>query len=83
MTKIDVEIGEVVVRGLAVENPAAFAEALRGELARSLTEGGIPANIRQSGSVAMLRARPIAKARTDGRGLGGQVAGAIFGALGR
>jgi len=79
-TRVEVTIDELVLHGFAPGDRYAIAEALQGELARLLSEQGVPAAFMQGGQTERIDAGKVALAPgTHANVVGAQVAQAVCG----
>jgi hypothetical protein len=82
--RIALHIDQLVLHGVPAAHRQHVGEALRQELSRLLSEGGLPAGLATGGAVPRLEAGNIAV--TPGaapRAMGSQIAQAIYSGLGR
>ena len=76
---IDVRIDELLVHGIDVADRFRIADAVKGELTRILSEQGLPARWRTSGSRDRLTGGDFSLARiTRGEMIGSQIAQAVY-----
>jgi hypothetical protein len=80
-SRIELEIGELVLVGFAPRDRLAVAAALEAELARALADGGLPAGWTAHPDAPVLRAAPLPAAPAqDARQAGLGIAQAVLGA---
>ena len=83
-SRIELEIDELVLHGIAPGERFALAAALESELTRLLGERGIPGTLSQNAEVANVAANPIAiTGGTSTRAMGTQIAESVYGSLNR
>jgi hypothetical protein len=83
MTQVELQIGELVLRGLPYRQRDHIAAAVEAELKRLLEEGGLPPSLAGGGTLPQVRVddlRPAAGAKPGV--VGTQIAGSIYGSLG-
>jgi hypothetical protein len=83
MTRVELHIGELVLRGLPYGQRYRVAAAVEAELTRLLEEGGLPPSLAGGGTVPQVRVddvRLAAGAKPDA--VGQEIAGSIFDSLG-
>lgn len=79
---VRVHIGELVVDGYPGMDGAALSDAVRGELTRLITEGGV--GNQTGGTVPKITAPPVQSgAHADAATLGAEVARSVYGGLKR
>ncbi|MFC7737932.1 hypothetical protein ACFQX4_19330 [Roseomonas sp. GCM10028921] len=80
-SRIELEIGEVVLVGFAPRDRLAIAATLEAELARLLADGGLPAGWTAQRDATVLQAAPLpVAAARDARQAGLSIAQAVLGA---
>ncbi len=81
---VEVHIGELVLHGFAAGDRYAIGEAVERELARLLTEQGVPPGLAQGGEVARLDGGSFAvEPGLRAEAVGTLVAQAVYGGLSR
>jgi hypothetical protein len=81
---VELDIKELVLHGVDVRDRARLGASVEAELARLLTEQGLPPSLSQGGYTAHLDGGTIHLAPgAPAEGTGAQVAGAVYGGLDR
>jgi hypothetical protein len=83
---INLHIERLVLDGLNIGpgQRALVKSAVEAELSRLLTERGLSPGLQGGGAIACLRANPVQiSGNTNPSGLGEQIAGAVYGGIGK
>lgn len=79
-SRIELEIGELVLHGFAPGDRHRIAEAMERELSRLLADGGVPSSLSRAGSIEQLDGGAFqAEPGTKPEVTGARIAHAIFG----
>jgi hypothetical protein len=80
--RIEVEIEELVLHGFDPRDRHSIGKAVRSELSRLLTEGGVPSSLGHAGNVPHLDGGSFGVRRgTTPKAVGSQVARAVYGGM--
>lgn len=79
---IDLEIAELVLDGISVQDHESLRAVVSAELARLISEQGLPPALAGKGNIPVIHGGPIAiKPGTTAKSLGSQIAQAVMGGL--